>query len=88
MSVRARCRLRPVGTATLGAGLAGQLDLTGELFDGVNPNAALGPFRRMRAGPFLGNPGEGTHFVEVTYHASSVPMTRSDWTGFHCARTP
>jgi sulfatase modifying factor 1 len=88
-----------VGTATLGAGLWGQLDLVGEVWtwnldwygDGSYTNpctdcANLTPsfFRPVRSGNFLG----ATLDSRPPGRGCLTPMYRGSDDGFRCARTP
>ena len=87
----------PVGTATMGAGLWGQLDLTGDIFEWaldwyaasyVDPctdcvDSTSASARVFRGGYF----GEGTPDSPEARN-SSDPTTRFDGFGFRCARTP
>jgi formylglycine-generating enzyme required for sulfatase activity len=87
----------PVGTATLGAGLWGQLDLAGEVFEWnldsydafVDPctdcaNVTVGSEQVIRGGDY-GNP---TSRILSAYRVNSLPSTRATIIGFRCARTP
>jgi formylglycine-generating enzyme len=89
--------IAPVGTAPLGAGLWGQLDLAGEVFewnaDGyanyVNPCVdgaylAEAPTRVIRGG-FYGSPSV---VLESSYRYHEAATTRDPGVGFRCARTP
>jgi sulfatase modifying factor 1 len=90
--------IAPVGTATLGAGLWGQLDLAGEVYqwdldsyaDYVNPCndcaflTALLPFRVRRGGAF--GYDETVLRPPARYH--DTPSLRDGNFGFRCARAP
>jgi sulfatase modifying factor 1 len=89
--------LAPVGTATLGAGLWGQLDLSGEVYEWtfdwyatyVNPcvdcaNLSSNQSRVLRGGQFGGTP---SHLQPVT-RSSNTPLDRHNDIGFRCARAP
>jgi formylglycine-generating enzyme required for sulfatase activity len=91
--------IAPVGTATLGAGLWGQLDLSGELEEWnldwyvpyVDPCidcASLTPaaYRAMRGGSFWLSPANGAPPVR----GRNAPAFRGNYTGFgfRCARSP
>jgi formylglycine-generating enzyme required for sulfatase activity len=87
----------PVGTALLGAGRWGQLDLAGDMFQWdldvhfalANPcsdcaNVLPGPFRTRRGGDY----SVDMSTLLVAYNPFSEPGYRSDGTGFRCARSP
>lgn len=87
----------PVGTAALGAGRWGQLDLAGELAEWTldwfapyaNPChdcAALADFsyRVLRGGSF----GTDTDNIRPAARDGDVPGTRNAFDGFRCARPP
>jgi formylglycine-generating enzyme required for sulfatase activity len=87
----------PVGTATLGAGLWGQLDLAGDVvewtLDGfanyVAPcvdctYAAAGAGRVDRGGAF----SDGKPQLLPPYRYNTSAMSRTDGLGFRCARAP
>ncbi len=90
--------IAPVGTASLGAGLWGQLDLEGELFqwnlDGfgttfVDPcadcaNLADGSHRTLQGGNFANAPS----MFSPPYYGGDTPTDRYDDNGIRCARTP
>jgi formylglycine-generating enzyme required for sulfatase activity len=92
--------IAPVGTATLGAGLWGQLDLVGNLWQWTvdayaNPytdpcvdcaDFDVGPTttRVVRGGEYL----HGTDVLSPPYRNYFDPSTRSGFFGFRCARTP
>jgi formylglycine-generating enzyme required for sulfatase activity len=88
--------IAPVGAAALGAGLWGQLDLAGELFqwslDGyasyIDPctdcaDLASTVDRVIRGGNFF----LGESYLLPTYRDYSTPANRSDDVGFRCARS-
>ncbi len=87
-----------VGTATLGVGLWGQLDLAGELWQWtldssaayVNPCSdcgylTAGSDRAPRGGDFFDT---STSFLLPPARSHQPPSTRSYGMGFRCARTP
>jgi formylglycine-generating enzyme required for sulfatase activity len=88
--------LAPVGTATLGAGSWGQLDLAGELWEwnldwfgtygsGVDStNLTEASFRVIRGGEFLYD----ASYLVPTYRSGDVPTYRANDVGIRCARTP
>ncbi|HEX3346307.1 MAG TPA: SUMF1/EgtB/PvdO family nonheme iron enzyme, partial [Polyangiaceae bacterium] len=89
--------LAPVGTATLGAGAWGQLDLAGNVgewtldwsapyADPCSDCAYLTPatYRVDRGGAYY-SPRSG---VLSSYRGSATPTGRFDIVGFRCARTP
>jgi formylglycine-generating enzyme required for sulfatase activity len=89
--------IAPVGTATLGAGLWGQLDLAGESFEWdldwyapfVDPCTdcaylAATSGRVLRGGDFL----YGTPYMLPPYRYGSPPNGRFVDVGFRCARVP
>ena len=87
----------PVGSATLGAGLFGQMDLDGEVFEWnldwyaspyVDPctdcaNLATGMYRSQRGGRF-----DRSTYLLPPFRGPGVPASRSYVTGFRCARAP
>jgi len=89
--------IAPVGSAKLGAGLWGQLDLVGELTEWnldwfapayVNPctdcaNVADGSGRVIRDGYF----SSANSTLLVSYRNSLYPTNRFSSFGFRCART-
>ena len=89
--------IAPVGTPTLGAGLWGQLDLVGELWEWnldwyaayVDPctdcaDTTAASNRVVRGGSF-DNPAQ---YVRPPVRNFSAPTTNSSRGGFRCARTP
>jgi formylglycine-generating enzyme required for sulfatase activity len=90
--------MAPVGTATLGATLYGQLDLAGNVqewnLDGsessyANPCADCANFtggsgRAVRGGNF----GGAASFLLASFRVSDAPSTRIFYYGFRCARAP
>jgi formylglycine-generating enzyme len=89
--------IAPVGTATLGAGYWGQLDMAGEVFEWtlewygtyVNPctNCAYltrASSRVVRGGDFFNNPG----YLLPPYRTPDGPGDGDNIFGFRCARTP
>jgi formylglycine-generating enzyme required for sulfatase activity len=89
--------IAPVGTATAGAGLWGQLDLAGNVgewtldwfapyigpsIDGANLTAAS--LRVTRGGYFE----SATSDLLPPYRISLPPSGRSNYDGFRCSRTP
>jgi formylglycine-generating enzyme required for sulfatase activity len=89
----------PVGTATLGAGLWGQLDLTGEVFEWnldwyartfLDPCTdcaylTLASYRVHRGGSFE---SPATSDLPGSLRGSDKPTLRISEIGFRCARTP
>jgi len=89
--------IAPVGTATLGAGLWGQLDMVGEVREWnidywmspyVDPctncaDLTAGSYRVKRGGDFY-----TTGPVGPQSRDAASPSDRQDFTGFRCARTP
>jgi formylglycine-generating enzyme required for sulfatase activity len=90
--------IAPVGFATLGAGVWGQLDLVGDVGGWsldwfaspfANPctdcaNVASGQQRSVRGGAF--DEGEGDMLSRARF--ANDPTERDSLTGFRCARTP
>jgi formylglycine-generating enzyme required for sulfatase activity len=89
--------IAPVGTATSGAGLWGQLDLAGNVWEWnldwyatyVNPcadcaNLAATTWRVGRGGDFY----QVTSYLLSPYRGGIIPSYRNDSVGFRCARTP
>jgi sulfatase modifying factor 1 len=89
--------IAPVGTATLGAGLWGQLDLVGDVFEWnldwyagyVDPCTDCGNFtassdRAIRGGAFL----YGTSDLFPWTRTMSPPTERLTFVGLRCARAP
>jgi sulfatase modifying factor 1 len=90
--------IAPVGTATLGAGLWGQLDLAGDLWewnldwyaesyvDPCSDCAYLLPAssRVFRGGSFY----DPTSHLFPPYRSGDSPASRYDYLGFRCARSP
>jgi formylglycine-generating enzyme required for sulfatase activity len=88
--------IAPVGTAALGAGLWGQLDLVGEVWewnlDWFDVEGAcadcvdvtVAPFRVIHGGEFLYD----ASYLQALYRSGNVPSHRVDDVGFRCARTP
>ena len=87
----------PVGIATLGAGLWGQLDLAGEVEEWnldlyatyANPctdcvDATGGYYRVLRSGSF----GDDKTNLVPSFRFENVSSTRNSNFGFRCARTP
>jgi formylglycine-generating enzyme len=93
------CDTAPVGTATLGAGFWGQLDLSGEVFewtidwyaDYVDPcaNCAFLAVRSNRAdrGDSFGFGGNDS-FLPPSKRHHDAPTARFSYVGFRCARAP
>lgn len=97
------CSSAPVGTATLGAGLWGQLDMAGEVWEWnldsyaayVSPCpdcADLSPSssssRVVRGGSCGDDDFISPTHLEASSRNDSSPSGRSDAVGFRCARTP
>jgi sulfatase modifying factor 1 len=93
------CDTAPVGTATLGAGLWGQLDLAGEVFDWtldwyanyVDPCTDCARLtatsdRAVRGGSF--GFGSNASYLLPPSRSHDVPTIRFNYVGFRCARTP
>jgi sulfatase modifying factor 1 len=93
-------QIAPVGTATLGAGLWGQLDMAGEVFEWnvdwlftyVSPctdcaylTTAPGSYPRVMRG---GNFDIATSEMLPPSRNGASPTLRDDIIGFRCARTP
>jgi formylglycine-generating enzyme required for sulfatase activity len=89
--------IAPVGTATLGAGLWGQLDLAGEIFEWnldedasyVDPcvdcaNFTAASSRVIRGGDFA----HPRSYTVATYRFGVPSTLRQPYDGFRCARTP
>jgi formylglycine-generating enzyme len=89
--------LAPVGTAALGAGRWGQLDLAGEVWEWtldwyaayVDPctdcaNLLSTGHRVFRGGYFY----SGTQALNPAYRNLNTPTTREDYLGVRCARSP
>jgi formylglycine-generating enzyme len=88
--------IAPVGTATLGAGRYGQLDLAGDQsqwnLDFYAPyvpcsncaNLSGGSSRILRGGGF-GDPAKN---LNPTYRDANGPALRNDFIGIRCARSP
>ena len=88
--------IAPVGTATLGPGPWGQLDLAGEVWewniDWFNPDTACvncanftaASFRIIRGGEFLYDPS----YLVPWYRSGDAPSFRANDVGFRCGRTP
>jgi sulfatase modifying factor 1 len=89
--------IAPVGTATLGVGRWGQLDLVGNVIEwnldwyatyvGTCTDCAYltsGTYRVMRGGDFT----DGLLYLLPTTRSNFVPSNRYDLLGFRCARTP
>ena len=88
--------IAPVGTATLGAGLWGQLDLAGEVWewniDWFNTDTACvncanlteASFRIIRGGEFLYD----ASYLVPWYRSGDAPSFRANDVGIRCARTP
>lgn len=90
--------IAPVGTATLGAGLWGQMDMAGDVYEWTldwyaatyaNPCTNCGyltpaSFHSFRGGCFNLPP---TYFLSA-YRYPSAPAPRGNNIGFRCARTP
>jgi formylglycine-generating enzyme required for sulfatase activity len=89
--------IAPVGTATLGAGRWGQLDLAGNQTEWnidwyspyVSPCADCasltgGSSRVLRGGSF----GDDLKNIRPTYRDANNPTLRNDFIGFRCARSP
>jgi sulfatase modifying factor 1 len=90
--------LAPVGTATLGGTLFGQLDLAGNVSEWnldwqassyANPCAdcaglAAASYRVTRGGNFVGS----LPFLLSSFRVADPPGTRSFYFGFRCARAP
>jgi formylglycine-generating enzyme required for sulfatase activity len=90
--------IAPVGTATLGAGRWGQLDLAGEVFEWIlgdwssncdDPrtdctNVTPGSDRVVRGGDFS-NPAS---YLLPTYRIGGRPATRGKMFGIRCSRAP
>jgi formylglycine-generating enzyme required for sulfatase activity len=93
------CSIAPVGTAVAGAGLYGQLDLAGEVWEWnldwyaspyVNPctncaNLTPASYRVLRGG-FFSAGYEG--YLQSPNRGGYAPSYRSGGAGFRCARTP
>jgi sulfatase modifying factor 1 len=91
--------IAPVGTATLGQGLWGQLDLAGNMSQWIldwwasaygNPctdcaNLTLSSERVLRGGYFGSN---AASYMRSTYRDFDVPTDRYFASGFRCARRP
>jgi formylglycine-generating enzyme required for sulfatase activity len=90
-------QIAPVGTAPLGAGLWGQLDLAGEVWEWnldwyaaySDPcedcvNSTQGSYRVYRGGGslYIGS------YLLAPYRDGDPPTDRHSWVGFRCARTP
>jgi formylglycine-generating enzyme len=93
------CDTAPVGTATLGAGFWGQLDMSGEVFewtldsyaDYVDPCANCAYFaaasdRADRGGSF-GFGSNASYLLPSSRH-HDAPTIRFNYVGFRCARAP
>jgi formylglycine-generating enzyme len=93
------CDTAPVGTAALGAGRWGQLDLAGEVFEWtldwyasyVDPCTDCARLtatsdRADRGGSF-GFGGNASYLFASSRH-HDAPTTRFNYVGFRCARTP
>jgi sulfatase modifying factor 1 len=89
--------IAPVGFAASGAGLWGQLDLAGELWEWTQDwyvatysactdcaNLTAASYRVFRGGPFSSAPAG----IVPTYRNAFTPTNRYNYTGFRCARTP
>jgi formylglycine-generating enzyme required for sulfatase activity len=89
--------IAPVGKATLGAGLWGQLDLAGDVFEWnldwyaayVDPctdcaNLTTSSIRTFRGGEFAGN----ASYLLAPYRDFNSPACRDLSVGFRCARAP
>ncbi len=89
--------IAPVGTATLGAGLWGQLDLAGSVLEwNLDSYAAYADpcvdcadlstasNRVLRGGNF----GSPTSYLQPTYRINYAPADRYYYFGIRCARTP
>jgi formylglycine-generating enzyme required for sulfatase activity len=90
--------IAPVGTATQGAGLWGQLDLAGEMYQWnldwyastyVDPCTdcaylASGSYRVIRGGYFE----SGQALLLASVRNETLPNYRESSNGFRCARTP
>ena len=92
-----RC-IAPVGTASLGAGRWGQLDMAGELWemnlDGYANTACTANCADTSSGNKSGRGGSVTDIATPYLHGwyivdgSGLPVGRDILTGFRCARTP
>ncbi len=95
--------LAPVGTATLGAGLWGQLDMAGEVselvldsyaayVDPCTDCAYIAPpytmFIPIRGGDFLGGTTYSFLYLLSPYRNTTAQSSRAPVTGFRCARAP
>jgi len=90
--------IAPVGSASLGAGRWGQLDLAGNIYeltlDWNAPfapctdcaNLSSGTYRMTRGGYWASS----AHYLEPEYRTNggAPPTARTDWLGFRCARVP
>ena len=90
--------IAPVGTATLGAGLWGQLDLAGSVWERNLDSYASGyvdpcadcayltgsSYRVLRGASFLDLPS----LLLPAFRSNLTPSSRSSSVGFRCARTP
>ncbi len=92
--------IAPVGTATSGAGLWGQLDMGGEVWEWNLDlqagfplpctdcaNITAGTQRGIRGGDFS-NTTPGTSLMLASNRNGIVPTMRATNVGFRCARTP
>lgn len=89
--------IAPVGTATLGVGPFGQLDLAGEVWEWaldwtaaytepcVNCATTTGGGTRARHG---GSFSAGPSSLQVSYFSGAPPTERTPVNGFRCARAP
>lgn len=88
--------IAPVGTATLGGGLWGQLDLVGEMWqwnldyyatyvDPCTDCTDLVPTARVVRGGSFGNAASVLH---PPYRTNNAPTTRDAGHGLRCSRTP
>jgi sulfatase modifying factor 1 len=91
------CNVAPVGTAPLGAGRWGQLDLAGNVNEWtldayatyVDPcsdcaDLAGASYRVFRAGDFL----SARSYLVPAYRSASAPIDRNSGVGIRCARSP
>jgi sulfatase modifying factor 1 len=88
--------IAPAGSAPLGAGRWGQLDLAGEVWEwnldwfgtygpGTDStNVTATDFRVLRGGEFLYD----ASYLAPSYRSGGVPSFRASDNGFRCARTP
>jgi formylglycine-generating enzyme required for sulfatase activity len=89
--------IAPVGTATLGAGLWGQLDLAGEVLEWnldwyatyVDPCTDCASLTAASGGVFRGSGfGYAASYLPPPTRYSNSPTARGYGLGFRCARTP